>query len=68
MAFLHLENTENKQVGNWNSEFAMWPDFGKSVLMSQFASQIFQTKMRNGTFQSTFLTVVKIGSSTLELS
>ena len=32
----------------------MWPDFGKSVLMSHFTTQIFITKMRNGIFQSTW--------------
>ena len=30
----------------------LWPDFGKSVLMSHFTFQIFTTKIRNGDFQS----------------
>ena len=32
----------------------MWLDFGKSVLMSHFTTQIFITKMHNGNFQSTW--------------
>ena len=32
----------------------MWPDFGKSVLMSHFTTQMFITKIRNGNFQSTW--------------
>ena len=39
-----------------NTEVAnnLWPDFGKSVLMSHFTTQIFITKIRNGNFQSTW--------------
>ena len=32
----------------------MWPDLGKSVLMSHFTPQIFRTNMRKSNFQSSF--------------
>ena len=56
--FLLCAKTQNMLRSRWNlahvqgNQRQMWPDFGKSVLMSHFTFQIFTTKIRNGDFQS----------------
>ena len=49
---LFVQKVHNSMIKNW--QHYLWLDFGKSVLMSHFTTQIFITKMRNGNFQSTW--------------